>query len=455
MNNMTLTEIAGACNGRLFASDGYHERKAAGVVLDSRKVEKDYLFIAAKGARADGHDFIDTAFDKNALAVVCEKAPLSPKGPYILVDNSFVALKDIAAWYRMQLNVTVVGITGSVGKTSAKEFIGSVLNQKYSVLKTEGNFNNEVGLPLTILKIRDDHNAAVLEMGISHFGEMHRLSEIAKPDIVVVTNIGQSHLENLKSREGVFKAKSEIFDCMNRNGRVCINGDDDMLSAIREVNGIKPVRFGMGTDNDVFAANVVNRGYSGCSCDIHTKGNIFRTNIPLPGEHMVFNAMAAVSVGLLMDLTCEEIAAGIEAVLPLGGRNNIIRLKKWTIIDDCYNASPVSMKAAIDLLSIADTRKVAILGDMYELGDMENSLHNEIGRYAAARNVDVILCVGKLSLNMYYGAAGGYTGILLYYETLNELIQALPSIVNKGDTILVKASHRMEFEKAVKTLIPE
>jgi UDP-N-acetylmuramoyl-tripeptide--D-alanyl-D-alanine ligase len=453
MKNMTLTAIAEACNGQLFGDGDCTRREVAGVVVDSRSVEKDYLFIATKGERVDGHNFIDDVFDKGAMAVVCEKAPAHYKGPYILVESSFTALKCIAGWYRMQLDVKVVSITGSVGKTSTKEFISSVLAQKYNVLKTEGNFNNEVGLPLTILKIRNDHELAVLEMGISNFGEMHRLSEITKPDICVITNIGQCHLENFKSRQGILKAKTEIFDFLNEEGRVCINGDDDMLATIEEIKGSKPIKFGMSAGNDVFATDVIIKGLFGSTCDIHVKDRILHTNIPLPGKHMVLNALAATSVGTLLDMTCEEIVAGIETVQPVGGRSNIIRLEKWTIIDDCYNANPVSMKAAIDLLTMANTIKIAILGDMGELGEMEKDLHKELGAYAAAANVDVLACVGMLSSNMYDGAADFFKGKLLYYKTIDELIEALPSFIIEDSTILVKASHGMGFESVVKALL--
>jgi UDP-N-acetylmuramoyl-tripeptide--D-alanyl-D-alanine ligase len=453
MKNMTLTAIAEACSGQLFCERDYTECEIAGVVVDSRLVGKDYLFIATQGERVDGHNFIDDVFNKGALAVVCEKKPINPKGPYILVESSFTALRDIAKMYRMQLEVKVVGITGSVGKTSTKEFVSSVLAQKYNVLKTEGNFNNEVGMPLTILKIRKEHEVAVLEMGISNFGEMHRLSEIAKPDICVITNIGQCHLENLKSRQGVLKAKTEMFDFMNREGSVCINGDDDMLASLQEVNGRKPIKFGMSTSNDVFATEVKSKGLLGSACDIHIKDKIFSAHIPLPGEHMVQNALAGAAVGTLLNMNWEEIAQGIEKVQTLSGRNNIIVHEKWTIIDDCYNANPVSMKAAIDLLNIANTNKVAILGDMFELGSRSEELHKEVGAYVASGKVDVLVCVGKLSSNMYDGAAGIFKGKLVYFETRDELIEALPTIVKENDTILVKASHGMEFENVVKALL--
>lgn len=454
MKNMTLSAIAKACNGQLVGETDGAEKEAANVVLDSRLVNKDDLFIATIGERTDGHKYIDDVFEKGALTVVCEKAPADPKGPYILVKNSFEALKSIAKSYRMQLDIKVVGITGSVGKTSTKEFISSVLAQKYAVLKTEGNFNNEVGLPLTVLKLRDNHEIAVLEMGISDFGEMNRLSEIAKPDICVITNIGQSHLENLGSRQGILRAKSEIFNYMNENGSVCINGDDDMLLTIESVKGKKPIKFGFHPSNDIYATDIVSQGLFGSTCTIHVNHKEFRAEVPLPGEHMVRNAMAATAIGTLFDLTCEEIAAGIKAVQSVGGRSNIIRHSKYTIIDDCYNANPVSMKAAIDLLATADTRKVAILGDMNELGSKEKDFHREVGSYAAAAGIDVLVCIGTLSKAMYEGAFDvNFAGNLYFYETRDELIAALSSILEENDTILVKASHSLGFENIVKTLV--
>lgn len=458
MKNMTLAQIAHACNGKLHGDDPGYE--VAGVAIDSRKIEKDYLFIATVGERVDGHDFISQVFEKGAAAVLCEKAPFSPKGPYILVDNSFEALKSIAKWYRMQLDIKVVGITGSVGKTSTKEFISNVLSQKYRVLKTEGNYNNEIGLPLTILNIRKQHEIAVLEMGISNFGEMHRLSEIAKPDICVITNIGQCHLENLGSREGILKAKTEIFDFMSENGRVCINGDDDMLATIAEVRGTRPVRFGLSPDNDVTASGITARGLKGSSCTVQIGCKSFPAEVPLPGSHMILNALAAAAVGTLLDMSIHEISAGISSVKPIGGRSNILYQEHRTIIDDCYNANPVSMKAALDLLDTADTRKVAILGDMGELGENEKNLHWETGEYAATSRADLLICVGSLSLHMYEGAKSrrdklqtGPTDGILYYATREALMEALPGLLKPDDTLLIKASHFMGFEEIVKSLL--
>lgn len=273
MKNMTLENMAKACDGQLIGmKEEYAEKEAACVVIDSRKIEEGGVFIATKGERVDGHDFISQVAEKGALFVVCEKAPEGCELPYILVEDSFKALRQIAEFYRQQLTIPVVGITGSVGKTSTKEMIAGVLSEGFRVLKTEGNFNNEVGLPLTLLRIRDEHEVAVVEMGISDFGEMHRLSKMARPDICVMTNIGQCHLENLGTRDGILKAKSEIFDFMNPEGHILVNGDDDKLATVKAKGGHAPVHFGLSSANEVFASDVMNRGLLGSQAVIHMPG---------------------------------------------------------------------------------------------------------------------------------------------------------------------------------------
>lgn len=262
MENMTLKKIVQACGGT-YTGKEEEEKAVAGFVLDSRQVEPDFCFIATKGERVDGHSFIPDVLAKGAACVVCEYIPEGIEGNFILVKDSFQALKEIAEYYRTTLTIPIIGITGSVGKTSTKEFIAAVLSEKYNVLKTEGNFNNEVGVPLMILRIRKEHEIAVLEMGINHFGEMHRLSKIVKPDTCVMTNIGECHLEFLKSREGVLRAKSEIFDYLNEYGTVYINGDDDMLRRIERVKHKRPVTFGVGYRNDYCAEQLRNSGLSG------------------------------------------------------------------------------------------------------------------------------------------------------------------------------------------------
>ena len=457
MKNMTLQNIAVACNGQLVCKESDKQIEIKGAVLDSRQVEEGFLFFATKGERVDGHSFISQVADKKAACVVCEKAPENIDIPYILVEDSFIALKKVAAFYRENLSIPIVGVTGSVGKTSTKEMIASVLSVRYNVLKTDGNFNNEVGLPLTILRIRDEHKVAVVEMGINHFGEMHRLSEIAKPDVCVMTNIGQCHLEFLGSREGILKAKSEIFDFMNPDGYVCINGDDDMLCTIKEVHGHKPVSYGLSMKNDAYVTSVKSKGILGSEASVYLNDATFDVNIPLPGEHMVMNALAAACVGDLLGLKAEEIAQGIENAKPVGGRSNLIVLEDKKILDDCYNANPVSMKAAIDLLCLADARKVAILGDMFELGENGEKMHAEIGAYAVEKDIDVLVCAGDLSKNMFDTANQKKEELskdiqVYHMQDTNEVLEKIHSIIEKDDTILVKASHGMGFAKVVEEL---
>lgn len=451
MKNMTLQNIAKAVGGELFGADGREGQEVKGVVLDSRKVEQDFLFVATVGERVDGHSFIDQVYEKGALCVICEKAPEKAKGAYILVKSSFQALKDAARFYRENLDIKVVGITGSVGKTSTKEFVASVLSTHYNVLKTEGNFNNEVGLPLTIFRIQEDTEVAVLEMGISEFGEMHRLSEIAKPDICVITNIGQCHLENLGTRDGILKAKTEIFDFIKKDGSVCLNGDDDKLITIEEVNGKKPIFFGRKNTHVIYSGECQNLGLAGSEVVIHREGRAFSASVPLPGEHMIDNALAATAVATVLGLSDEEIQRGIAAVQPVGGRSHIIKEEKVTIIDDCYNANPVSMKAAVDLLTTANSRTVAILGDMFELGSNEVALHYEVGAYAADKNIDVVICVGNLSKNMYEGTLSMKDSTTKSYHFVDKvtLLEQLSGLLQVGDSILLKASHGMHFEELI------
>jgi len=459
MKGMSIQAVAKACNGIVYNGNGdVVEASAAclqqelnGVELDSRKLKEGYLFIATKGERVDGHTFIPQAFEKGCFAVVCEKLPENVAGPCIVVEDSFKALQDIAAYYREQLSVKVVGITGSVGKTSTKEAIASVLSQKYHVLKTEGNFNNEVGLPLTVLKIREEHEVAVLEMGINHFGEMHRLSRIAKPDVCVITNIGQCHLEFLIDRDGILRAKSEIFDFMNPEGVVCLNGDDDKLVTVKNVHGKRPVFFGKGDVCDIQAVNVENMGLSGSKAEVRENNGLtepYVIRLYVPGEHMVSNALAAIAVGRALGLSEEEMVNGIAGTGSVDGRSNIIRDNKLTIIDDCYNANPVSMKAAIDLLENASTRRVALLGDMFELGEMEKQLHRNVGEFLVSQNIETVICVGELSREIYEGAKTGRAECF-WYGDKKELTDNIHQLIKEGDTVLIKASHGMGFAELV------
>ncbi|MBO5093594.1 MAG: UDP-N-acetylmuramoyl-tripeptide--D-alanyl-D-alanine ligase [Lachnospiraceae bacterium] len=460
MEYMTLERIAAACGGHYNGKEADKNREAAGVVLDSRKAEADFCFVATRGEHVDGHSFIPDVLAKGAACVVCEYIPEGVEGNFIVVQDSFQALREIAEYYRSTLRIPIIGITGSVGKTSTKEFIAGVLEQKYNVLKTEGNFNNEIGVPLTLLRIRKEHEIAVVEMGINHFGEMRRLSKMVKPDVCVMTNIGECHLEFLGSREGILRAKSEIFDYLSEDGTVYVNGDDDMLQTIERVKHKRPVRFGLDGRNDYYADGIINKGLLGCSFMLHTPKECFAAETNLPGEHMIRNALAAAAVADQYGLTAQEIEKGIASVLPVGGRSNIVRSEGLTLIDDCYNANPVSMRAAIDLLALAEGRKIAILGDMGELGENEAKYHAQIGAYAVNAQITGLICVGKLAKHMYQGACREKEKTLCntfvkYYETLDELLARIADGSIRMDelTVLVKASHSMQFHRLVNALV--
>ncbi len=456
MKKITLEQLCAACGGTYYGPSENVQKCIDGITIDSRKVKAGWLFAATVGARVDGHSFIPDCYEMGALCCLGEKEPVSENHSYIKVASTFQALKDIAEYYRSTLAIPIIGITGSVGKTSTKEMIASVLNEKFHTLKTEGNFNNELGVPLTVFRIQKEHEAAVLEMGISDFGEMHRLSKIVRPNICVMTNIGFCHLECLGDRHGVLKAKSEIFDFAAEGAKAILNGDDDKLRTLKERPDLDCMFFGMDASNDVYAENVVNLGLDGLTCDIVTPEGSFSAHISIPGMHMVHNALAGTCVGLVCGLTLKEIKSGIENAQTISGRNHIIHTANYTVMDDCYNANPVSMKASLDVLSSALGRKVAILGDMGELGEKERALHNSVGAYAAQKQIDLLLCVGTLSEEMINGAKSVNPNMnALLFDTKEELLEKLPELLNKGDSILVKASHFMQFDRIVKELEDE
>ena len=453
MKNLTLKNIAEACRGTYMGSANLQDQEVQGVVTDSRKAEKGVLFVPIKGARVDAHDFIDQVMEQGALCTLSEYDLGKKDFPWIKVESSLQAVKDIAEFYLKQLDIPVVGITGSVGKTSTKEVIASVLEQKYKVLKTQGNFNNELGLPLTVFGLRPEHDIAVLEMGISNFGEMHRLAKIARPDTCVITNIGVCHLEFLKSRDGVLKAKTEIFDFLKGNGHVILNGDDDKLITVKSAKGIAPVFFGIDHKEGIWADEIESLGLKGISCRIHVGEESFQAVIPIPGRHMVYNALAGTAVGLTYGLSLEEIRKGLASLKFMSGRFNIMDAGSLTIVDDCYNANPVSMKGSINVLQDALGRKVAILGDMGELGAEEEEMHREVGTYAAFANIDKLICVGTLCEKMADAAkVAAPSKDIIHFPDRESLLEALPQLIRKDDTVLVKASHFMQFEKVVEAL---
>lgn len=464
MKGMTLKAMTEAVNGIYHGSSDNLEKEITAVTIDSRTVCEGGLFVAIKGERSDGHDFIGQCFEKGAACVISEKELPGETHSYIQVQSSLQALKELALLYRNNLSVKVVGITGSVGKTSTKETISSVLSEKYRVLKTLGNYNNEIGLPLTVFRLTPEDEIAVLEMGISDFGEMERLSKIAKPDVCVITNIGLCHLENLGTRDGILKAKTEIFKHMNPEGIVILNGDDDKLETISQVNGKRPLFFGISNKEGVYADDIKSLGLDGTSFTIHgvhtaDKFSTFDVTIPVPGHHMVYNAMAAALVGSVFGLSSIEIERGIRNLKTIAGRNNIIKENGFTIIDDCYNANPVSMKASLDVLDTAIGRKVAILGDMFELGENEKQMHYDVGMYLGTKNIDVLITAGALAANIAEGTRNYVNthynahGCEVHeFKTREDMLKCIGQILNKDDNILIKASHGMEFSKVVEAV---
>ena len=443
MKPITLSEVARACGGELHGDPGL---QITSIVTDSRKAGEGSLFAAIKGARADGHKFIPAVAEQGAVCALCEEAPQADIA-YILVESTLVALKGIAEYYRSLFSIPFIGITGSVGKTSTKEFISAVLAQKYNVHKTDGNFNNELGVPITLFGLEEEHEVAVIEMGISGFGEMTRLSKMVRPDISVITNIGYCHLENLGDRDGVLRAKTEMFTYLKANGSIILCHDDDKLRTVTDYHGITPTFYGTGND-EYRAENIVEKGLDGVGCTLIHGDTRIDVTIPTMGRHNVLNALCAMAVGTKLGLTPDEIKRGLESFRNVGSRNHIIKTSYYTIIDDCYNANPTSTKAGLDTLSKLSGRRVAVLGDMKELGADELALHREVGAYAKELGIDVLIAVGPLS----EATAEGFGEGAYYYQNVDRCIDRIERHLHPDDTILVKASHSMQFERIVEAL---
>ncbi len=446
MKKFTLEEIAAACGGKYVGDEALRQSAVTSVERDSRQINDGSLFLAIKGERVDGHDYIQKCYDAGAICAVCEKAPENPTKPYILVESTLEAVKLIAKAYRNKFDIPVVGVSGSVGKTSTKEMLYAVLSQKYKTHKTEGNLNNELGVPLTLLAMAEDTEAAVIEMGISDFGEMTRLSDMVRPTICVLTIIGCCHLENLVDRDGVLRAKTEMFVNADRNAEFILNGDDDKLCTVTDVNGKKPIFFGFAAENDYHAENIENNGEGGVSCTLCFDDTRISVTVPAIGSYMVSNALAAVAAGRLLGLSDEQLLNGVQAYKTVGSRANVINTGKIRIIDDCYNANPTSVKASVDTLVNFDGRSVAILGDMKELGTDELKLHYETGEYAKRKGTELVVAIGPLARELAKGADG------IWYEDIESAEHMLGGLIHSGDTVLVKASHSMQFEKIVEFL---
>ena len=432
MKDMTIFSAARAAGGRV-AGCG-QDAPLSGGVIDSRGAGPGLMFCALPGERADGHEYMRSALEKGAACCLATHVPEGVTGPVILVDDVRSAMAKIAGACRDKLDIPVVGITGSSGKTTAKEMCAAVLSQKYNTLKTEKNFNNELGVPLTLFRIGPEHGAAVVELGINHFGEMSRLGAMAKPDIAVYTLIGRSHLEALGDLDGVLRAKGELVEHMPPDGMLIVNGDDEKLAAWRPAR--RKLTFGLGEGCDVRGVGFAPRGAEGSALTVLAGERRIELFLPAYGRHLAYAALAAAAVGIELGLSDGQIAAGAADYAPVGRRARIIETPSLTVIDDCYNANPDSVKMAIASAGALGGRLVCILGDMLELGEQSEQMHREVGEAARAAGA-LLLTAGERS-----AAMGGE-----HFASKAELISVLPRLLKRGDRVLVKASHSMAFEE--------
>ncbi len=452
MKKITLKEMADACMGSLVCAD--EDTVVTGGVVDSRQLEKGNLFFAILGEKVDGHKFAGQVIENGAAAAVIEHEVEGVTEGIIKVESTGKALLSAAGCYRNGFDIPVIGITGSVGKTSTKEMIASVLGEKFNVLKTEGNFNNEIGMPLTLFKVRESHEAAVVEMGINHFGEMDRMAAVARPDMFVITNIGDCHLEFLGDRDGVLAAKTEGLDYMADGAPLILNGDDEKLVSLKGNQRFKVLFYSLeNKDAAAYASDIVTNGEEGSDFTLHIADKEVRVHVPVAGRHMVANALAAALVGNEMGMDIDAIKSGIEKVKTISGRSNFIKKGGVTIIDDCYNANPNSMKASLEVLSNCTGRRIAVLGDMGELGEGERALHYEVGEYLATLGLDAVFFSGSLAEEISRGAGDNGAENLFYIKEKETMSDILCHYIKPGDTVLVKASHFMQFDSLINDLI--
>ena len=452
MQSMTLTEIVSAVKG-VWWNPGDQIPTVSAVSTDSRKITPGCLFLPWVGEKFDGHQFIDAALDAGAAGCLCAKLPqnIRPDKFYIKVADTRLALRDLASAYRDRFPIPFVQITGSVGKTTTKEMIAAVLGAKLDVLKTPENFNNDIGTPLTLLGLAPEHQAAVIETGMNHFGEIEYLGAMVRPDIAVISNIGDAHIEYLGSREGILKAKCEIFTHLKENGLAVLNGDDALLDTVTLPQRI--VRCGQSEHCQVRIHDIVDHGVDGITCTVTTPKGTYPLNIPAPGEHMAYSASMAVAVGEELGLSREEIIQGVAAYEPTGSRMRIVRMPEGRVLlDDCYNANPQSVTAALEVLGRTDCeRRVAVLGDMGELGDLTDQAHFNAGALAAMLGIDFVIAIGSKAARIADGAAMS-GGDVVHFATKEAALQTVKEQLQPHTSMLIKASHAMRFDSLVEEL---
>ena len=451
MQTITLGQLVAAVNGRLLGA--YDDLNTPIDVLDtdSRAIHEGAVFLPIVGERFDGHSYIDSALNNGAAGTFTDRELDSYRADkfYVKVENTEVALKDLAVWYKSQFPIPFVAVTGSVGKTTAKDMISCVLEQKFKVLKTEGNFNNNLGLPLTVLRLTDEHEMCVLEMGMDRFGEIDYLANAVKPNVGVITNIGDAHIERLGSRENIFKAKCELLPHVQKEGLLVLNGDDDFLPSLRGKTEPRAVFCGGGEGLDYTAHVTGGDGLSFITCDIATPNMEKTVEIPALGEHMVYPVTMAAAVAEHFGLTAEEIRRGLNSFIPTRMRMNVHkRADGIAILDDCYNANPQSMWAAINVLAGSRTEhKVAILGDMLELGEFSESLHTSVGEHLGEKDIHCLIAIGPECRHMAEAARKSGVEHVLHCTDKSEAMEQLKPWLRENTTFLVKASRGMRLEE--------
>lgn len=446
MTPCTAREICAAVGGTLLQDSG---APVTGVTTDSRAVQPGQLFIPLVGERFDGHAYISKALDGGAAGCLTAAAPetLLPGKLYIQVADTRLALKALASWYRDKFDLPVVQVTGSAGKTTTKEMIASVLSQRYNTLRTEGNFNNDIGAPLTLLRLMPEHQAAVIETGMNHFGEIRYLGEMVRPDIAVITNVGDAHIENLgNTRQGILRAKCEIFENLTPEGIAVLNGDDELLNTVTLPQTI--LRCGVGDGCGVRVTDIDDRGLEGVACTVTIEGEHYRLTTSAPGRYMIYPMAMAAAIGRRLGLTREEITAGVAAYTTVGSRMHLIRLPgERLVIDDCYNANPQSMAEGLRMLAASPAQhRVAVLGDMGELGQLTAQAHRDMGALTRRLGLTAVAVGEKMH------ALTETDPQAQWFATVEEAMPAIRQLFTPGTAVLVKASHAMHFERIVKEL---
>jgi len=457
MEALTLRQLLEAVNGTLLGDFDDLDAQAVQVSTDSRNITPGCLFIPLEGERFDGHSFINSALEAGAAGCLTarERESYLPGKFYIKVRSTQRALWELARYYKKLFPIPFIAVTGSVGKTTTKDMTAAVLGARFRVHKTEGNFNNDIGVPLTLLRLEAQHEVCVVELGMDHAGEIDNLARLVEPDMALITNIGDAHIENLGSRENIFKAKCEIFPHLKRDGLAILNGDDPLLAALEGTLAQRTVFVGEGEGLDYTARDLSSDGAGHLFCRVKTPRSQFEANIPALGSHMIYPTLMAAAAAEALGMAPDEIVRGIGAFLPTKMRMNIVRCKgDIVILNDAYNATPQSMRAAAAVLGDAQgRRKVAVVGDMKELGPGSEQFHRAVGGYFAQAGTDRLIAVGDLARFMAEGARDAGLGQADWFPTLDAARNALSREVRAGVTILVKASRSMAFEKIVDYLL--